>query len=222
MDEKPEILRIEKVKEIRERNEERAKINKITTGNVITKKQTLLKRFSNFFLGSDTRSVKEYVLNDIFVPAIKNTIVEAIYAVSDSIGGGFEMLFFGDRSAKRRANVHRDGQRSYVSYESQYNSLRSGSTRGFQAGRMLAAARARHNFDDIILDNRGEAEEVLSYLVDLIVDYGSARVADLYALTGVNAEYPDNTYGWTDLRGASVVRVPNGYLLDLPRPIALD
>ena len=74
--------------------------------------------------------------------------------------------------------------------------------------------RSRHNFDDIILDSRGEAEEVLSHLVDLVDDYGMASVADLYDLVGITSNFTDNKYGWTNLSSASVSRVRDGYLID--------
>ena len=200
-----------------EERKERPKPEKVVSSPVITKKPSFAKKFSNFFLGSDSKTVTDYVVCDILIPAIKNTIVEAIYAVSDGIGGGFEMLFFGERGNRRRANMRRDNQKSYVSYESSYNNIRAR-----QVQTVRPNDRARHDFDDIIIANRGEAEEVLSHLVDLIVDYGSASVADLYSLVDMDSDYTDRRYGWTDLRGACVVRVPNGYLLDLPRTIVLD
>ncbi|MDR2395817.1 MAG: hypothetical protein LBD57_04390 [Endomicrobium sp.] len=199
----------------------KTKVEKVVCGTVTTKKPSFKKRFANFFLGSDGKTVAEYVVQDIFVPAIKNTIVEVIYTVSNGIGDGFEMLFFGDRKAGRRSNMRRDGQKSYVSYNAQY-SPGYDSIRNRRLRAESIVNRTRQNFDDIVLETRGEAEEVLSHLVDLIVDYGTASVADLYALAGINGEYTDNKYGWADLRGAAVVRVSNGYLLDLPRPILLD
>ena len=62
-----------------------------------------------------------------------------------------------------------------------------------------ARNRSRHDFDDIVLDSRGEAEEVLSTLVDLVEDYGVASVADLYDLVGIESTFVDTKYGWTNL-----------------------
>ena len=87
---------------------------------------------------------------------------------------------------------------------------------------MSRTSRARHDFDEIILETRGEAEEVLSHLVDLTIDYQQATVADLYDLVGITSNFTDNKYGWTDLRSASVTRVRDGYLINLPRTQILD
>ena len=78
--------------------------------------------------------------------------------------------------------------------------------------------RARHNFDDIILESRGEAEEVLSHLVDLTEDYGMASVADLYDLVGVTSNFTDNKYGWTNVADGYIDRTRDGYCIRLPRP----
>jgi hypothetical protein len=79
-------------------------------------------------------------------------------------------------------------------------------------------ARSRHNFDEIVLDQRAEAEEVIDRLFDVVNRYESATVADLYELVGLSSTHTDNNWGWTDLTGAGVSRIRGGYLLDLPEP----
>jgi len=76
--------------------------------------------------------------------------------------------------------------------------------------------------EDIILRTRGEGEAVIASLSDLIEDYGVASVADLYDLVGITGSFTDNKYGWTNLRTASVTRVRDGFLLNLPRPTPID
>ena len=56
---------------------------------------------------------------------------------------------------------------------------------------------------------------------ELIDQYGMVSVGDLYDLVGVTGQYTDNNYGWTDLRTASVVRTRDGYMIKLPRALAL-
>lgn len=206
----------------------RPKVNKIIKGGITTKKPTLITKFSNFFLGSDSKTVTEYVVQDIFVPAIKNTIVEAIYAVSDGVGNGFEMLFFGDRARGRRGAVRRGysqggGQSSYYNYSSisaQQQPVRRGEP---PLRAQSVVARSRHKLDDVVIDSRADAEEVLFHLVDLVQDYGSASISDFFSLVGINTEYTDQQYGWRNLEGANVLRLrEGGYTLNLPRPVFLD
>jgi hypothetical protein len=128
------------------------------------------------------------------------------------------MLLFGERKGSK---TRRDKDRSYVSYNS-YSSRDRDRDRRDDRRELSQRDRARHNFDDILISSRGEAEEVLSHLVDLTIDYGQASVADLYDLVGITGEFTDNKWGWTDLRSASVSRVRDGYLLNLPRTKLID
>ena len=77
------------------------------------------------------------------------------------------------------------------------------------------------SYDDIVFDNRGEAETVLDQMFNIIADYGCCSVADLYALSGVTGDYTDNKVGWTDIKKASVARARTGYVLKLPKPVTL-
>ena len=76
--------------------------------------------------------------------------------------------------------------------------------------------------NDIIIENRGEAEDVLSRMDELIDQYGLVSVADLYDLVGINGNYTDNKYGWFNIRTASVVRVRDGYMIKLPKAVPLN
>lgn len=188
-----------------EKREER-KVEKVIKGSVIQKKKTLGRKMSETFLGDDSKNVVQYIIYDVLIPAAKSTI-------SDMVSGGIEMLLFGET---RGRNTRRDKGKSYVSYSSYYkNDDRTNRDRE-------RSNRARHNFDDIILETRGEAEEVLSTLVDMIDDYGMASVADLYDAVGITSNFTDNKYGWTNLSSASVSRVRDGYLINLPRTTLLD
>jgi len=77
-------------------------------------------------------------------------------------------------------------------------------------------------YNDVILESKNNAEEVLCHLVDNIHEYGAASVGDFYELVGITASFKDSKYGWTDLSNARVVRVKNGYALDLPKAKMLD
>lgn len=75
--------------------------------------------------------------------------------------------------------------------------------------------------DEVIIETRVEAEHVLDRMVDLLKQYDQVTVSDLCDLVGATAAYTDNKWGWTDLRGADIRRVREGYLLKLPQPDSL-
>lgn len=82
--------------------------------------------------------------------------------------------------------------------------------------------KSRMDFREIVFESRGDAEEVLSGLSDIIKEYRQTSVADLYDLCNITSSFADNKYGWEDLSGASVRRTTDGYILDLPKAIVLD
>ena len=82
--------------------------------------------------------------------------------------------------------------------------------------------RSSYSYDDIILNSRGEAEDVLMRMDELMETYGLVRVADLYDLVGITGNYTDNKYGWTNIRNAEIVRVRDGYMIKMPRAVPID
>ena len=191
------------------------KVEKVVTGSVKRQKRGFGKKMAETFLEDNTRSVGEYVFHDVLIPAAKSMICDIV-----GWGGFAEMLLFGSVRGGSRS-PRQGGRGSFTSYDKAYygSSSKDPRDRGREISRV---GRARHDFDEIILENRGEAEDVLSHLVDLTIDYGQATVADLYDLVDITSEFTDNKYGWTDLRNASVSRVRGGYLINLPRATPLD
>ena len=75
----------------------------------------------------------------------------------------------------------------------------------------------------ILFDTRGDAEAVLDAMNDIISQYGTVSVSDFYDLARVpNDNFTMNRYGWTNIGGATAVRVRDGYILKLPRAIPLN
>lgn len=177
---------------------------KIIQGEVVMRKKNLFRRMTDTFLGEDIDNVSAYIFQDVLIPAAKNTL-------SDIVSGGIEMLLFGDRQGRSRSR--RDG-RSYVRYDqpSYRDDRRDDRPR----------VNSRRGYDDIILTNRGDAQDVLNHLVDQIADYDVATVANLYDMVGKHSTYVDGNYGWTNLRDARVRPVRGGYLIDLPRALPID
>lgn len=186
---------------------EQKKVEKVIDGSVKTKEKGLLSKIGETFLSEDASKVKSYLVTDVIIPAIKDTIV-------DIVKNGIDMMFYGESRSDRSKQK---GGGTYVSYNSYYNP--SPRSRSFDTG---DRNRSRSNSREFIFDSRGEAEKVLDTLFDLVQDYKAASVADLCSLVGVTGEWTDNKWGWVDLSGSTVKRVHGGYILDLPKPIYLD
>ncbi len=181
--------------------EERKKLEKVVTGTVKTKKRSETRKLADVFIAEDASNVKNYILMDVLVPAIKK-------AISDIVRDGIDMILYGESGGSKRKSRSSSSYVSYSSYSDRRDDRRSESSSRIRGG---------YNPDDIILESRAEAEDVLMRLDELLDQYGSVSVADLYDLIGKTCEYTDNKYGWTNLRNAEPVRVRDGYLLKLPK-----
>ena len=192
----------------------RKKQEPIVKGIVTKQKKGTWQRIKESLVGDDTRGVGDYVLHDVLIPAFKATI-------SDMIGGGMDMLLFGER--RGRSNISRDRGRSYVSYGGYYkDDYRSRDRYKRDDRRQISRqTRATHNFDDVVFDSREEAELVLVRLVDLTIEYDRASVMDFYELSNIETSFTDDNYGWTNLRDAHTDRVRSGYIICFPpaRPL---
>ena len=187
----------------------RVPLEKAITGDVVKKKKSLTSKVAEtFFTGEDAKQVGSYVLFDVVLPALKALIVDAGKEA-------LERRFYGDSSARRGSS--KPGAISYSRFY--YN----GANREAEKRRELSQrARTNHEFDQIIFETRGEAETVLERLMDQIDMYDVASVSDLYDLVGLTGSFTDDKWGWTDLRGATINRVRQGYVLDLPKVYPID
>jgi hypothetical protein len=183
--------------------QEEKKVEKVVTGAVKTKKKNELSKFASIFISEDVKNVKSYVFMDVLVPAIKK-------AISDIVTDGIDMILYGERGRSKKNSIS-----SKVSYRSYYD-------RRDDDRRDAPKVQTGYSYDDIILETRGEAEDVLFRMNELIDTYKVASVADLYDLVGIQGNYTDNKYGWTNLRNAEPVRVRDGYMLKLPKVLPID
>jgi hypothetical protein len=73
-----------------------------------------------------------------------------------------------------------------------------------------------------VFNSRYEADQILSSLVDAVIDYGYASVEDLNELKGIDSLYTDKNWGWYNLDEATIERAGSKYRLNLPRPSKIN
>lgn len=180
------------------------KAGKVITGDVTIKKKNEIRKFADTFISEDAPNVMSYIVNDIVVPAIKDTFF-------DIITNGLAMTLFGGTDKVRKTSS--GSKRSYSDY------YKSDKERHIVEE---PRSRSRFDYDEIIIRTRGDAENVLAEMDDYIANYKVVSVLDLYDMLGRTAPYTADRYGWTDIRNAYARRVRDGYKLELPRPMPLD
>lgn len=188
------------------KEEKKEEVKKIVEGaaNVKPVKESAFKRFKNNLFAGDANSVVGYLTSEVLLPALKDLIV-------DTGSKGLEKMMYGEVKSKRRSS---DGK-SRFSYNNPID-VRSRPTGGRVPPPSRAMGGRRHMVGEVYLETRGDAERVLETMSELIDRYGVASIADLYGLLGVESNYIDNNWGWTELMFANVMQTANGWLLDLP------
>lgn len=183
---------------------ETKRTGKVISGNVKRKKKSEAKKLASRIFAEDASNVKEYVVRDLVIPGIIDMVVSIIK-------NGTDILFYG----QTKGNSTRHGN-SKITYTN-YNSLSR------HEDRYKRASRSVYDYDDIGFESKGEAEEVLMQLEEIIEQYHSVSVGDYYDACGVTGNQIDNDYGWHSLRSAEVVRGRDGdWYIRLPRARQLD
>lgn len=181
------------------------KFEKVISGTATVRKKSGVRKFTDIFLAEDIRDVKSYIFEDVVVPNIKNFI-------GDLIQETVNKLFFG---GSRRTTDRSVGFRAdRVSYD------RFSKPDTYRNDRY--SSKSEYSYDDIVLKSRGDAESVLDRMCEAIREYGMVSVADLYEFVGLPDQFTDHKYGWTSMHNAKIIRLRDGYTIDLPKPFPLD
>lgn len=188
---------------------ERPKVEKVVTGTAKIKKNEM-RKLADVFIAEDVSNVKSYILMDVLVPAFKKLI-------ADIVTDGIDMVLYGS-TGRRRSGTGSTSRAGYVDYSGISSGRRYDDRRRDEQPR-----RDIRHYEDVTVETRGEAEEVLRRMDELMETYRVVRVADFFDLVGLPCEYTDNNYGWTNIRNAEVVRDRSGrYAFKLPRALPID
>ena len=181
----------------------KAKVEKVVSGNIVKSKPSFLKKMAGvIFSDVSEEDLRTEIVFDYLIPTIKDTVVDMGKMLLDAI-------FYGSTKATRRSG----GNKPYkVSYSDYYD----------KSPKPTQTKTSSYNFDEIAMDSRADAEHVLDTMIDITREYGAASVGDFCDLVGVDNNFTDYKYGWTDLTRVTVSRTRNGYVINFPNPSKLD
>lgn len=188
--------------------EDKRKVEKIVQGSVKVKKKGALRKLTDTFISEDAPTIKAHVMKDVIVPNVKKLIWEALT-------GSLDIALNGKNGSYRNNKTNA----SRVSYRDYYNG--GGSQR--PSSEPASRNRGGYSCDDVVFGSRGEAEEVLSQMIEMLHEYDNTpiSVGEFYSLVGVSHTPVDHKWGWKDLSNASVSRGTDGYVIKLPRPVPI-
>jgi len=201
--------------------EEPKKVEKIVKGEVVARKTPFLRRLGANLMVNRADVVGAAVFWEVLLPAAKNTFVDAVNTYANRL--------VGTDIASRQAGsfvgqVLNSSVGMYNNQQMNYNRVGQPMPgQGIPTSPSISRqGRARHDFKEIGIPTRVEAEQVIAGMLWSIEQYNAVTVSDFYQMCGITPDYTDDNYGWTDIRGAGVLYRNGRYVIDLPRPVPLD
>lgn len=178
-------------------NSDKKKLKPVAKAKI--RKESTAKRVIGEIIREDARGVGEMIMWDVIIPTIKNLI-------SDTVTRGIDAMLFGGSSQTYK--------RSETKY-SDYSGYSKAKTERTETSR---SRRYRESKNEMILDNRSQAMDVIDKLGDIIDQYGQASVSDLNDLVGLSSNFVDDNWGWTDPGSFDVRQIREGFLLKFEDP----
>ena len=203
-DYKPSVNRFKESQPSAPAAAEKKKVGKVISGKAATKPKGELAKFADTFIAGDIRKVKDYLIKDVLVPTIKDTIWTVI-------AKGSERLLYGEAG-----HAPKKSKLPYLDY----NSLFKPNTAQPQVS---SQTNPLHSIDNIFLDDEEDAKKVLATMHAYIAEYGSVSVSELHEFIGEPiGDFTSTHWGWRSINTATYAPTGDGrYKLILPRAMSI-
>lgn len=182
----------------------RPRVEKVVTGKVTTKPKSGLSKFTEGFFAGDIRKVQDYVLKEVVMPTIKDTIWTII-------AKGSERLLYGEAG-----HAPKSSKLPYLNY----NGLFKQNTTPVPAA---TSTNPLYSVDNIILDDEEDAKKVIAAMKAYIEEFGSISISTLYEFIDQPiGDFATTKWGWRSINTADYTPTGDGrYRLILPRAIPI-
>jgi len=175
----------------------------------------------NFFrriIADDISNVKDDIVDNILLPTARDVVVNIVTSA-------IETIIYGSSGSPSRYS--RGGRVNY-------SGIYSGGLKSSRVVRLNDDEPRRQRvgqpglyYQDIVM-SKPEIDDVIWRLSQVEDQYGLTSISDLYDAIGKTIgngedpfknvrEFTDNQWGWSDISRARAEKVPNGYILRMPR-----
>lgn len=184
------------------------KVDKVISGKAKKTKRNAVEKFTDAFVEEDIKTVKSYVLTSVILPGIKDV-------VADTLTNAINMILFGDTRSPRKSG------RGHTNYSGFYRGERMSTIE--KERNNARKNRNRYAYEEVCCENHGDAVDILDSMFEIIDQYGVISVMDLYDLAGMDSEFTDQNYGWSDISSATIVRrSANEHVIKMPKPMPIN
>lgn len=156
-------------------------------------------------------SVARYLLREVVVPQLKDLL-------ADFVKGAVEKSLYGEVRSTTSRGIRAGAPTQYHSRFTP-TGIRPATTIHRSP---VTTTKDPGESNVIIVGSRGQAQQVLEAIENIMQTYEVVTAADLNSLLKQSPEYTDRRWGWKDLRGFSYMPYTNGqYRLIVPPAIDL-
>lgn len=184
-----------------------------------TKKRGLGQKFKDTFIKGDVHEVAQGIFTEYLIPYILDGVTSMAHNFIDGMLTGETVGYYAGGGRSGRTNY------SGISKKKKSSSDKLNRTNAAKKSKVM---------DDVLFDNRAQAELVLRILRDELEDghHDSVSIADFYdayeEATGeaIDHEFTEAKYGWYDLDNIPVLRTRDdagvAYYIKFPKAEPLD
>ena len=170
------------------------------------------KRFFGFLFAESPRDLGRKIGREIIVPRLKASFEEAANGfLSGMLWGG------GTRPPSGIVSG------TVIHGGTNYRQISTGAASSLDQARQAVThtTTSSGNYKDVCCPTQQLAEQLLAKMYDLWNQYRLVTVGDLHESAGLTPAPSDNSYGWTSIDGARIVKAREGFVLEMPRPVLI-
>ena len=181
-------------------------------------KKSAFQLFKESFIADEIGDLKEYIVKDLVVPMIKDSIC-------DGISNTLSMMLYGEKRDYRRSSRYSDRSRSGIRYYD-YSTQRYSSSRERERERRREEERryaAPASFDMAVARNMEDAQDILEELADIFDTYESVSIAQYHQACELPTTPEEHNWGWYSLVDVKLKedRATGEVLIWMPRAVSL-
>ena len=189
-------------RERQEEREERRKLEDVGGRSKKMKKSFSRRLIENFIADDVTKDdIRSFIVKDVVVPMIQD-------AIMDSINGALGMMF--GIGIVRNGTSRKTSSGGKIRYGGYFN---SGESKKSKSSVRETRREARVDFEIQMKDSKQKALDIMRDFEEYLDEYPDEGLsyADYYDAFGVTTEHTDNKFGWYDLTGMHLERVPRAF-----------
>ena len=187
--------------------EGRDKPKAVVKGTVSKSKKSLFGKIAETFTIGNMRDARNYIITDVVVPGFLDILYEGITR-------GASKLIYGDKGSPRERRKSRGIDYSGITRYSDGEAYRSLNRKRERESSITTV----YDYNEVKLETRADAEKLKDAMEEYLETHDFITVANMYAMADFDGgEYTDNNWAWEDLRGTTIERYGDGWILSLPR-----